>query len=91
MAHPLNDLINRAGGKKATPCNSTCRFFKFPHLPTACELSSVFSVPQGVPCFEYQPEKTKDEHEAEKAIRRDLAEAQIKNDDDPRRIGDAWK
>jgi len=53
MAHPINDAINRMTKKEAIPCNSSCKYWKFPHLETACVLSDVFSVKKGEPCFEY--------------------------------------
>lgn len=53
MAHPLNDLINRAEGREPTPCDNGCKYYRFPHLPCACTLSEVFSVNQGEPCYEY--------------------------------------
>ena len=60
MAHPLNDLVNRAANKTPTPCNDTCKYWRFPNLPVACVLSSVFSVAQGQPCFEYQKAEEKE-------------------------------
>jgi len=59
MAHPINDLLNRAEGRKAVNCNESCKYWKFPHLETACILSEVFSVPKGQPCFEYVPKESK--------------------------------
>ena len=53
MAHPINDLLNRLEKRKAVPCNPTCKYFKFPHLETACVLSEVFSVKKNEKCFEY--------------------------------------
>jgi len=54
MAHPMNDLINRAEGREATPCNDQCKYWKFPHLERACVLSDVFSVKKNDPCFEFE-------------------------------------
>jgi len=53
MAHPINDRLNKLEGRVATPCNDKCEYWAFPHLETACGLSSVFSVPKGRPCFEF--------------------------------------
>jgi len=55
MSHPMNDIINRAEGRKIVPCNDKCKYWKFPHLETACVLSDVFSVKKGKPCFEFEP------------------------------------
>ena len=61
MAHPKNDILNRLEGKTAKDCDSGCGYWAFPHLATACVLSSVFSVKKGDPCFIYKerlkPEK----------------------------------
>ena len=57
MAHPINDKINILKGQVHVPCNETCKYWKFPHLETACILSSVFSVKKGEPCFEYEPKE----------------------------------
>ncbi len=54
MAHPLNNIINRAEGKEKHRCDNTCEYFKFPHLRTACVLSEVFSVPRDELCYEYK-------------------------------------
>jgi len=53
MAYPINDQFNKLEGRKAVPCNDSCEYWRFPHLDTACELSSVFSVAKGVLCYEY--------------------------------------
>lgn len=57
MAHPINDAINRAEGRKAVPCNETCKYWTFPNADSPCILSDVFSVKKGEPCFEYVPRK----------------------------------
>ncbi len=57
MAHSINDKINKIEGGKAVICNNSCKYWKFPHLDTACVLSSVFSVPKGELCFEYVTRK----------------------------------
>jgi hypothetical protein len=54
MAHLINDKLNKLEGRKLVDCNKTCRYWKFPHLETACVLSDVFSVRKGEPCYEYQ-------------------------------------
>ena len=54
MAHIINDRLNILAGRKAVPCNDKCEYWKFPHLDTACELSSVFSVAKGQPCYEFK-------------------------------------
>lgn len=61
MAHLMNDVLNRIEGRKTVPCNDQCRYWKFPHLETACVLSDVFSVKKGEPCFEFV-ENLKKEH-----------------------------
>lgn len=53
MAHPINNMINRLEKRTAIPCNDTCRYWAFPHLERACQLSDVYSVRQGEPCFEF--------------------------------------
>ena len=53
MAHKINDILNKAAGIKPVPCTDKCRYFRFPHLERACELSDVYSVEQGVPCYEF--------------------------------------
>ncbi len=53
MAQLICDLLNITEGRKATPCNPTCKYWAFPHLDKACILSDVFSVKQGSLCFEY--------------------------------------
>jgi len=57
MPHPINDLLNRIAGRKTEPCTDKCEYWRFPHLETACELSDVFSVKQGEPCFEFKQAK----------------------------------
>ena len=54
MAHPLSVALDKAEGKKATPCNASCKYWRFPHLDTACVLSDVYSVPKGEPCFIFE-------------------------------------
>ena len=61
MAHPINDKLNKFWGVKATPCNSHCRYWRFPHLEVACCLSEVFSVRKGELCYEFQCREEKDE------------------------------
>ena len=53
MSHPKNDILNRLEGRKARKCDHGCKYWKFPHLETACVLSDVFSVKKGEQCFEY--------------------------------------
>ena len=60
MAHPINDYINKLEKRKTVPCNDTCKYWQFPHLDTACVLSSVFSVAKGMPCYEYENKENKD-------------------------------
>lgn len=55
MAHLMNDVLNRIEGRKTVPCNGQCKYWKFPHLETACVLSDVFSVKKDAPCFEFEP------------------------------------
>lgn len=55
MAHFLNDILNKASGKTPIKCDESCKYWRFPHLDTACELSSIFSVAKQMPCYEYQP------------------------------------
>lgn len=57
MAHLIAMKLNQLTDKKPVKCNKTCKYWKFPHLDTACELSSVFSVAKGMPCYEYQPKE----------------------------------
>jgi hypothetical protein len=54
MAHPINDAINRIEKRKAVPCNSKCKYWKYPHLDTACVLSEVYSVKKYEPCYEFE-------------------------------------
>jgi hypothetical protein len=53
MAHPLNEKINRLEKRQSVKCNDTCKYWHFPHLDTACVLSSVYSVKKNEPCYEY--------------------------------------
>ena len=53
MAHPINDAINKAEGRKAVPCSEECKYWRFPHLDTACCLSKVYSVKKGELCYEF--------------------------------------
>ncbi len=55
MAHPVNDVINIIEGRQAVPCNEKCKYWRFPHLDTACCLSPVFSVKKGELCYEFNP------------------------------------
>lgn len=57
MAHPKNDLINRVENKERTICNPNCKYWKYPHLETACSMSSVFSVKKGELCYEFEFKK----------------------------------
>ena len=59
MAHKINDLLNIIEGKTPVPCTDKCKYWKFPHLDTACELSSVFSVAKGQLCFEFETKEGK--------------------------------
>lgn len=54
MAHPICDALDRKEGKKATPCSSECKNWRFPHLETACVLSEVYSVKKGEPCYIFE-------------------------------------
>lgn len=54
MAHPLNDRINKLEKREKVKCNSTCKYWTFPHLKRACVLSEVFSVNKGEGCYEYK-------------------------------------
>lgn len=51
MAHPINNILDKLEGKKAVPCNEKCKYWKFPHLDTACILSDVFSVRKKELCY----------------------------------------
>ena len=53
MVEPICILLDRLEGREAIPCDSGCKYWKFPHLDCACVLSDVFSVKKREPCFEY--------------------------------------
>ena len=54
MAHKINDVLNKASGVKPVLCTDKCKYFRFPHHDRACELSDVYSVAQGVLCYEFK-------------------------------------
>ncbi len=54
MAHPINDAVNRLEKRKLRKCTKECAYWRFPHLDTACVLSSVFSVRKNELCYEYK-------------------------------------
>ena len=51
-------------------CDSTCKYWRFPHLDRACVLSDVFSVCKGEMCTEHQPNA--EGHFRPEAQRRDV-------------------
>ena len=55
--HIINEKLNRAWGNKATICNESCEYWKFPHMDIAWVLSDVYSVPKGDLCYEYRKKK----------------------------------
>ena len=55
MNHSILEVLAKAEGKHKHICDSTCIYWKFPHLDIACVLSDVFSVKKGDLCTEYQP------------------------------------
>jgi hypothetical protein len=57
MVHPIAEKLDKLEGKKSTPCNEDCRYWKFPHLDTACVLSDVFSVRKRQPCYIFEKRK----------------------------------
>jgi len=59
MAYKLNDVLNKAAGRMPVPCSDKCEYFRFPHLVRACELSDVYSVAQGVLCYEFKEHSVK--------------------------------
>jgi hypothetical protein len=65
MANKIAEMIDRADGRIATPCNDRCKYWAFPRLDVACVLSGVYSVPKGRPCyiFEEKPRGAKLEQE----------------------------
>ncbi len=54
MAHKLSVHLDKIAGNTSVKCNKTCKYWRFPHIDTACELSSVFSVSKGMPCYIYE-------------------------------------
>ena len=63
MAHKQNDMLNKAAGIKPVPCSDKCEYFRFPHFTKACELSDVYSVAQGVLCYEFKEKKRREGRE----------------------------
>ena len=51
----ISETMDRIAGKKKHVCDESCKYWRFPHLDTACVLSSVFSVRKGEMCAEYTP------------------------------------
>jgi len=51
------ETLARVEGRKKHVCDSTCKYWRFPHLDRACVLSEVFSVRKGEICTEYQPNR----------------------------------
>ncbi len=41
-------------GKEKHECDASCKYWRFPHLDTACVLSPVFSVRKSEMCTEYE-------------------------------------
>lgn len=60
MAHPICEALDRKDGKEATPCNSECKYWRFPHLETACVLSEVYSVRKGESCYIFEQKPVSD-------------------------------
>jgi hypothetical protein len=54
VAHKICEMLDRANGKKAIPCNHRCRHWMFPHLDRACVLSEVYSVCKGELCYTFE-------------------------------------
>ncbi len=57
MAHLICNALDQRDGKKTTPCNSECEYWRVPHLDTACVLSEVYSVKKGEPCYIFKQKK----------------------------------
>ena len=57
MANKICNKLDRLEGKKKTPCDAGCKYYKFSHLDTACVLSDVFSVKKGEDCYIYEDNK----------------------------------
>jgi hypothetical protein len=49
------ETMAKIEGREKRVCDSTCKYWRFPHLDRACVLSEVFSVRRGEMCTEYQP------------------------------------
>ena len=54
MAHVINNKLDKAEGKKQRLCDAGCKYWRFPHLDTACVLSEVYSVRKNMPCYIYE-------------------------------------
>ena len=50
----INKMFGKLEGKQPVKCNETCKYFKFPHLETACVLSDVYSVRKGGLCYNFE-------------------------------------
>ena len=61
MADKINDILNKTAGITPVPCSDKCKYFRFPHRYRACELSDVYSVPQGVLCYEFKEKEGREE------------------------------
>ena len=57
MANEKCNHLDRLEGKEKKVCNSGCKNFYFPNLPTACVLSEVYSVKQGEGCYIYETKR----------------------------------
>ena len=49
------EILAKIKGRDKHICDSTCKYWKFPHLDRACVLSEVFSVRKGEMCTEHHP------------------------------------
>jgi uncharacterized protein YutD len=53
MANGICNKLDKLEGKIKITCDAGCKYFKFPHLETACVLSEVYSVKKGGGCYIY--------------------------------------
>jgi hypothetical protein len=56
MAHKIAEILDKNESKR--PCDSGRSNYQFDHLNTPCVLSSVFSVPKGLPCAIYKSKES---------------------------------
>ena len=56
MDHKICEVLDKAAGKKSTPCNDQCKNWvkAFEHNRKACCLSEVLSVEKGKPCYIFE-------------------------------------